>query len=67
FSALINHSLHPALALPIADSGAPPASIQIIGPLWSEPNLIALGNELERAEVVKFQAVLPNSPNTNHG
>jgi Asp-tRNA(Asn)/Glu-tRNA(Gln) amidotransferase A subunit family amidase len=54
FSAVVNHALHPALAAPLADSGHPPASLQVIGPMNSEPGLIALGNILDMAGVTRF-------------
>src|SRR5690606_23303865 len=49
FTAVVNHALLPALALPLAGSGAPPASLQIIGDLDSEPLLLGLGRWLEEA------------------
>lgn len=55
FSALVNHSLHPALALPLADSGEPPASLQVIGGLESEADLISFARGLEGQGVVEFQ------------
>ena len=61
FTALVNHALHPALALPIAGSGRPPASLQVIGPLLSEARLIALGRELEREGRVAYR---PPDPST---
>ncbi|MGH8946858.1 MAG: amidase family protein, partial [Acidimicrobiia bacterium] len=55
FTSLVNHTLHPALAMPIAGSGEPPASLQAIGPLRDEPALIGLGRVLEREGVVVFR------------
>lgn len=63
FTALVNHVLHPAIALPITNSGAPPASVQVIGPLESEVGLIGLGRYLTDEGVVGFTAPPPNSPN----
>ena len=54
FSALVNQSLHPAIALPLANSGTPPASLQVIGPLNSESGLLAFGHSLEEANVIRF-------------
>jgi aspartyl-tRNA(Asn)/glutamyl-tRNA(Gln) amidotransferase subunit A len=54
FTAIVNHALHPALALPITNSGTPPASLQVIGTLGSEPSLIALGRWLEEVGMVGF-------------
>jgi Asp-tRNA(Asn)/Glu-tRNA(Gln) amidotransferase A subunit family amidase len=61
FTALVNHSLHPAIALPLADSGAPPVSLQAIGSLGSETVLIGFGRSLERAGLVGFTPA-PNGP-----
>lgn len=63
FSAIVNHALHPALAVPIANSGAPPASLQIIGKMGSEPGLISLGRWLEDAGISGFSIAPANSPN----
>ncbi|HSK06179.1 MAG TPA: amidase, partial [Acidimicrobiia bacterium] len=61
FTALVNHSLHPAIALPLTDSGAPPVSLQAIGSLGSETVLIGFGRSLERAGLVGFTPA-PNGP-----
>lgn len=61
FTAIVNHAFHPALALPILNSGAPPASLQIIGPLDSEPGLIGLGRWLEDVSIVGFTPAPGNS------
>jgi aspartyl-tRNA(Asn)/glutamyl-tRNA(Gln) amidotransferase subunit A len=55
FTSLVNHTLHPALAMPIAGSGEPPASLQAIGRLREEPALIGLGRALEQERVVGFR------------
>lgn len=52
FSSLVNHTLHPALAMPIAGDGGPPPSLQVIGPMRGEPQMIALGKALEREGLV---------------
>jgi aspartyl-tRNA(Asn)/glutamyl-tRNA(Gln) amidotransferase subunit A len=54
FSALVNHALHPAVALPLAGTGAPPVSLQAIGPLGSETALIDFGRTLEQSGLVGF-------------
>lgn len=62
FTALVNQSLHPAIALPLAGSGAPPASLQVIGARESEADLIAFGRSLERDNLVGFSSSPPKSP-----
>lgn len=54
FTAVVNHALLPALAVPLAGTGEPPVSLQIIGPDQSEPGLLALGTELERSGLAGF-------------
>jgi aspartyl-tRNA(Asn)/glutamyl-tRNA(Gln) amidotransferase subunit A len=54
FTALVNHTLHPALAMPLVDSGAPPVSLQAIGPMGSETGLLGFGRALESAGLVGF-------------
>jgi aspartyl-tRNA(Asn)/glutamyl-tRNA(Gln) amidotransferase subunit A len=54
FTAVVNHSLHPAIALPLAGSGDPAISLQAIGSLGSETGLIGFGRSLESAGVVGF-------------
>jgi Asp-tRNA(Asn)/Glu-tRNA(Gln) amidotransferase A subunit family amidase len=54
FTSIVNHALHPAIALPLIGSGAPPASLQVIGPLQSETRLIALGRWLEEEGISGF-------------
>jgi aspartyl-tRNA(Asn)/glutamyl-tRNA(Gln) amidotransferase subunit A len=56
FSALVNHTLHPAIALPLAGTGSPPVSLQAIGPLGSETSLLGFGRSLERAGIAGFVA-----------
>lgn len=67
FSALVNHALHPALALPIVGSGAPPASLQVIGPLQSETDLIEFGKTLDAAGITGFAPARSNSSMTGGG
>jgi aspartyl-tRNA(Asn)/glutamyl-tRNA(Gln) amidotransferase subunit A len=54
FSALVNHALLPAIALPLAGTGAPPVSLQAIGPLGSETALLDFGRTLEESGLVGF-------------
>jgi aspartyl-tRNA(Asn)/glutamyl-tRNA(Gln) amidotransferase subunit A len=54
FSALVNHALHPAIAIPLAGTGAPPVSLQAIGPLGSETALIGFGRSLVNAGLAGF-------------
>lgn len=67
FSAIVNHARHPALALPITGSGAPPASLQIIGNDGSEAALIGLGRWLEEIGIVGFTPSQTNSPTPGAG
>lgn len=62
FTALVNHSLHPALALPIAGSGTPPASLQVIGDRLTETRLLGFGRHLEGQGLVGFEIPPDNSP-----
>ncbi len=52
FTAPVNHLKFPALALPLAGSGAPPASLQLIGAPWLEHHLLEIGAALELAAIV---------------
>lgn len=61
FTSIVNHALHPALAVPILNSGAPPASLQVVGNLDSEADLIGFGRWLEEAGIVGFKAAVANS------
>ena len=56
-----------AIALPILNSGAPPASLQVIGNVDSDPHLLGLGRWLEEAGIVGFTPVPGNSPNASAG
>jgi Asp-tRNA(Asn)/Glu-tRNA(Gln) amidotransferase A subunit family amidase len=38
----------PALAIPVTSQGPTPASLQLVGPMGSEEQLLAAGLELER-------------------
>lgn len=54
FSAVVNHTLHPAIAMPLTGSGAPPLSLQAIGPMGSEPLLLGFARHLVGAGVSSF-------------
>jgi aspartyl-tRNA(Asn)/glutamyl-tRNA(Gln) amidotransferase subunit A len=54
FTSVVNQSLYPAIALPLAGTGAPPISLQAIGSLGSETGLIGFGRSIERAGVIGF-------------
>lgn len=51
FTSLVNNAGLPALSLPIRNTGAPPLSLQLIGPAWSEGELLAIGKGLESSEL----------------
>ena len=55
FTALVNHIGLPALALPLNAPNAPPPSLQLIGPAWSEEGLLSIGRALEEAALVVTQ------------
>ncbi len=59
FSALVNHSLHPALAVPISGTGKPPASLQVIGKRNAEADLLSFGRHLEEGGLAKFDIPSP--------
>jgi Asp-tRNA(Asn)/Glu-tRNA(Gln) amidotransferase A subunit family amidase len=67
FSAIVNHAFLPAIALPIVNSGAPPASLQVIGNVDSDPHLIGFGRWLEDLGIVGFTPAIGNSPNATAG
>jgi aspartyl-tRNA(Asn)/glutamyl-tRNA(Gln) amidotransferase subunit A len=48
FSVLVSHAGCPAVSLPVAGSGAPPFSLQLIAPWWREDLLLAVAAGLER-------------------
>ncbi len=54
FTAIVNHALHPAMALPLAGEPGPAPSLQAIGRMGSEAGLIGFGRELESHGLVGF-------------
>ncbi len=54
FSAVVNHALLPAIAMPLTDTGAPPLSLQAIGPMDSEGTLLGFANHLESSGLSGF-------------
>ncbi len=52
FTAPVNHLKFPALAVPLVGSGAPPASLQLIGAPWLEHHLLEIGAALEAAGII---------------
>ena len=59
FTAIVNHALCPAVAAPLAGTGSPPVSLQVIGPLRSEAALIALTRDLVDSGVCGFRPAGP--------
>ena len=59
FTAPVNHSGHPALALPLAAPVAfandPPPSLQLIGSCWGEHLLLEIGLGIEQAGIAGFR------------
>jgi Asp-tRNA(Asn)/Glu-tRNA(Gln) amidotransferase A subunit family amidase len=53
FTATINQIGAPSLAAPIPGTGTPPVSVQLIGPLWGESQLLAIATTLEESEAVR--------------
>lgn len=56
FTALVNQTGLPAIALPLNLPGAPPPSLQVIGSRWAEARLLGFGLALERAGISSYQA-----------
>jgi aspartyl-tRNA(Asn)/glutamyl-tRNA(Gln) amidotransferase subunit A len=59
FSALVNHSGNPAIALPLKGielGDGPPPSIQLVAPWWQEDLLLGIGSHLEARGLVGFTA-----------
>jgi Asp-tRNA(Asn)/Glu-tRNA(Gln) amidotransferase A subunit family amidase len=51
----VNRAGNPALAMPIAGAGTPPASLQLIGPPLAEPRLLGIGLGLEDAGLIRVE------------
>lgn len=54
FTSMVNHALLPAVTFPLAGTGAPPVSIQVIGPPGSDLALIAVATACEDAGLAGF-------------
>ena len=54
FTSIVNHALHPAIAMPLGGEPGPAPSLQAIGKLGSEVELIGFGRELESRGLVGF-------------
>ncbi len=67
FTALVNQSLHPAIAMPLAGSGSPPASLQVIGRPGAEVPLLEFGRSLEAVGLVGFRLAPSSSPTPGTG
>lgn len=52
FTAPVNRIRVPALAAPIAGSGRQNVSFQLVGPMWSEANLLSIAGALEQAQII---------------
>lgn len=57
FTSIVNHALLPAIAFPLAGTGAPPVSVQVIGPHGSDLALIAVGTSCAEAGLAGFTTV----------
>jgi aspartyl-tRNA(Asn)/glutamyl-tRNA(Gln) amidotransferase subunit A len=55
FSSLVNHMGTPAVAMPLLHTSPPGPSLQVIGPWWSEVQLLSLGRHLEERGLVGFR------------
>ncbi len=61
FSAPVNHAGNPAVVLPLDADGAPPPSLQLIGPQWGEDLLIGTAGALEDVGLV-VRRLPPGAP-----
>jgi Asp-tRNA(Asn)/Glu-tRNA(Gln) amidotransferase A subunit family amidase len=61
FSAVVNHTLHPAIAMPLTDTGAPPLSLQAIGPRGGEAMLLGFARWAESIGLSSFSVARSNS------
>lgn len=53
FTAPINRMRVPALAAPVSGTGAPGVSVQLVGAMWSEGDLLGLAAAFEREHVIE--------------
>ncbi|MGF1618848.1 MAG: amidase [Acidimicrobiia bacterium] len=54
FTSIVNHALLPAIAFPLAGTGKPPVSVQVIGPSGSDLALVAVAAACEEAGIAGF-------------
>ncbi len=54
FTSIVNHALLPAIAFPLAGTGAPPVSVQVIGPSGSDLVLVEVAASCEGAGLAGF-------------
>lgn len=54
FTSIVNHALLPAVAIPLAATGRPPVSAQVIGPSASDLILVALARSFEAEGIAGF-------------
>ena len=55
YSALINHTGLPAIAVPLDMPGVPPPSLQIIGRAWDEAGLLDIAAALEQDGISRYR------------
>lgn len=55
-ASVVNCMENPALVLPLAGAGDPPPALQIVGPMWSESRLLALGRFLEEVNLARVRS-----------
>ena len=55
YSALVNHTGLPAIALPIDMDGTPPPSVQLIGKAWDEHRLLEIGLAMEQSGLTRYR------------
>lgn len=67
FSAIVNHALLPAVAIPLAGTGSPPLSLQAIGPLDGERLLLGFARQLESEGISGFSVGRSNRTATPPG
>ena len=55
FTAPINQIGVPAISAPIRGTGEPPISVQLVGAMWGESELLGIAHTLEAAEVITVE------------